>query len=417
MDIKRSDTAQRRQRRLFKYGGGALLVVALAGFGVTTLSGQAASVAKAGLWLGTVQRGELVREVSGAGVLLPRDVRWVTTASAAHVERILVKPGTPVHSDTVIIELSKPDLVDQTMAAEADLRAFEADAIMRKTAFASQVLDQRANIATAVSMAKSAQMQEDAEKELQLSKIIPALQVKRSILANELAKLKVDIERQRLGNIEHSVQAQAVADQARLEQKRQTLALRRHQVDALQVKAESDGVLQQITVEPGQQVLEGANLARVAKSNDLMAQLRIAETQAADVLVGQVVRVDTRNGLVSGKVARVDPTVRAGTVLVDIDLPTALPGGARPDQSVTGTIEIERLQNVLYVGRPNNGKPDSPMSMFKVAPNGEGAERVNVRFGRASVNSIEVKEGLAVGDKVILSDISQWNGSGSVRFK
>ena len=355
--------------------------------------------------------------MSGAGVLLPRDVRWVTTASAARVERILVKPGTLVQHDTVIIELSKPDLVDQTMAAQADLNAFEADAAMRKTTIESQILDQRANIATAVSMSKSAQMQEDAEKELQLSKIIPALQVKRSILANELAKLKVDIERQRLGNIEHSVQAQQVADRARLEQKRHTLALRRHQVDALQVKAEADGVLQQVTVEPGQQVLEGANLARVAKSNDLMAQLRIPETQAADVRVGQVVRVDTRNGMVSGKVARIDPTVRAGTVLVDIDLPATLPSGARPDQSITGTIEIERLQNVLYVGRPNSGKPDSAVSMFKVSPGGDLAERVTVRLGRASVSAIEVRDGLVVGDKVILSDISQWNGSNSVRLK
>lgn len=417
MDIKRSDTGKRRQRRLLMYTGGALLVLVLAGFGVATLGGPAASAAKGSLWLDTVKRGDLLREVSGAGVLLPRDVRWVTTASAAHVERILVKPGTLVQRDTVIIELSKPDLIDQTMAAQADLNAFEADAAVRKATIESQILDQRANIATAISMSKSAQMQEDAEKELQLSKIIPALQVKRSILANELAKLKVDIERQRLGNIERSVQAQQVADRARLEQKRHTLALRRHQVDALQVKAESDGVLQQVTVEPGQQVLEGANLARVAKANDLMAQLRIPETQAADVRVGQVVRVDTRNGLVSGKVARIDPTVRAGTVLVDIDLPAALPSGARPDQSITGTIEIEVLKNVLYVGRPNNGKPDSAMSMFKLAPNGDTAERVNVRFGRASVSAIEVKDGLGVGDKVILSDISQWKGSGSVRLK
>lgn len=417
MDIKRSDTGQRRQRRLLMYGAAAAALLALAGFGAVKLGGPAASAAKAGLWLDTVKRGDLLREVSGAGVLLPRDVRWVTTASAAHVERILVKPGTLVQHDTVIIELSKPDLVDQTMAAQADLNAFEADAAMRKTTIESQILDQRANIATAVSISKSAQMQEDAEKELQLSKIIPALQVKRSILANELAKLKVDIERQRLGNIEHSVQAQQVADRARLEQKRHTLALRRHQVDALQVKAESDGVLQQVTVEPGQQVLEGANLARVAKSNDMMAQLRIPETQAADVQVGQVVRVDTRNGVVSGKVARIDPTVRAGTVLVDIDLPTTLPSGARPDQSITGTIEIERLQNVLYVGRPNSGKPDSAVSLFKVSPGGDLAERVNVRLGRASVSAIEVREGLVVGDKVILSDISQWNGSNSVRLK
>ena len=170
-----------------------------------------------------------------------------------------------------------------------------------------------------------------------------------------------------------------------------------------------------MTVEPGQQVLEGANLARVAKSSDLIAQLRIPETQAAEVRIGQVVRVDTRNGIVNGKVARIDPTVRSGTVLVDIELPAELPAGARPDQSITGTVEIERLRNVLYVGRPNNGKPDSAMSIFKVALDGDAAERVNVRFGRASVSAIEVRDGLAVGDRIILSDISQWNGSGRIR--
>lgn len=417
MDIKRTDTKQRSKRRRLLYAAVGVLSLGVFGYAVASLGAGAPSSPRAGLWVDTVKRGDMLREVSGPGALVPREVRWVTAESAARVERVLVKPGVSVDSDTVIVELSKPELVDEAMAARADLSAFEADAAMRRNTIESQMLDQRAAIATAINQAKSAQMQEDAEKELLASKIIPALQVRRSILASELAKLKVDLEKQRLGNLERSVQSQIGADHARIEQKRHAVAFKTRQVEALKVRAGYQGILQQVTVEAGQQVADGANLARVARANDLMAQLRIPEIQAADVRVGQVVRVDTRNGIVSGKVARVDPTVRNGSVTVDVDLPAALPDGSRPDLSITGTVEIERLQNVLHVGRPNGGKPDSAASVFRVMGDASQAERVSVRFGRASVSSIEIRGGLVEGDRVILSDVSQWSGSDRLRIK
>ncbi|USX20872.1 HlyD family efflux transporter periplasmic adaptor subunit [Oxalobacteraceae bacterium OTU3REALA1] len=416
MDIKRSDAGQ-RQRRRWQYAAVGVLTLGVFGYALASLGVTAPSSPRNGLWLDTVKRGDMLREVSGPGALVPREVRWVTSESAARVERVLVKPGVTVDSQTVIVEMSQPELIDAAMAAQADLSAFEADAAMRKTAIESQLLDQRANIAGAINQAKSAQMQEDAEKELLYSKIIPALQVKRSILANELAKMKVDIEKQRLANLERSIQSQVGADRARLEQKRHALAFKARQVEALKVRAGYAGVLQQVSVEAGQQVAAGANLARVARVDDLMAQLRIPEIQAADVRVGQGVRIDTRNGVVAGKVARVDPTVRTGAVTVDIDLPAALPDGARPDLSITGTIEIERLHNVLYVGRPTGGKPDTVSSLFRVAGGAGDAERVSVRFGRAATSVIEVRGGLAEGDRVILSDISQWSGSDRLRLK
>lgn len=416
MDVKRSDSKQRLHRRRWMYAGTGLLALSVVGYAVASLGVTTPTGQRAALWVDAVKRGDIVQEVSGPGALVPRDVHWVTAETAGRVERVLVKPGIVVDTQTVIIELSKPELLDQAMAAKADLSAFEADAAMRKTALESQVLDQRANIASAINQAKSTQMQVDAENELLYSKIIPALQVKRTILANELAKMKVDIEKQRLANLEHSIQSQIGADRARLEQKRQALAFKTHQVEALKVRADYAGVLQLVSVEDGQQVAAGANLARVAKPDDLIAQLRIPEIQAADVRVGQSVRIDTRNGVVVGKVARIDPTVRAGSVSVDVDLPAALPVGARPDLSITGTIEIERLHNVLYVGRPTGSKPDTTASLFRMAGD-DSAERTPVRFGHAATSVIEVRGGLAEGDRVILSDVSQWSGSDRLRIK
>lgn len=417
MDIKRSDLKQRNLRRRLLYAVTGIMALAVFGYALAALRNNEPSSRRDSLWLDTVKRGNMLREVSGPGSMVPREVRWVTAESSARVERVLVKAGASVDSNTVIIELSNPELQDAALVAKADLGAFEADANMRRNAIESQILDQRAAIAGAINQAKSAQMQEDAEKELLASRIIPGLQVKRSVLASELARLKVDIEKQRLANLERSVQAQIGADRARLEQKRQVLEFKMRQVAALKIRANYQGVLQQVSVEEGQQVAAGANLARVARANDLMAQLRIPEIQAADVRLGQNVRIDTRNGWVNGNVVRLDPTVRNGAVLVDVNLPAQLPEGSRPDLSITGTIEIERLQNVLHVSRPTGGKPDSSVSVFKVNPGSDQARRVNVSFGRASVSQIEIRAGLQEGDQVILSDISQWSGSDRLRLK
>jgi HlyD family secretion protein len=415
LDIQRTGVEQRSRGRKIKYGAFAVLVAA---FGVITMSvsASAPSIARSSVWIDTVKRGNMLIEVGGPGTLVPQDVRWVASETAARVERLLVKPGSAVTSDSVVIELSRPDLVDQAMAAMADLKATQAEAAVRRMAGEGQLLDQRAAIETALSAAKVTQMQEKAERELMASHIFPELQVKRTALSNELAQMKVNIERERLAKMQQSFAAQVDADQARITQKRHTAELRQHQVDALRVRAGFDGVLQQVLVEAGQQVAEGAPLARVAKTDNLMAQLRIPETQASQLRPGQQVRVDTRNGTVIGAVARIDPKVQAGAVVVDVTFAAALPAGARPDQSVSGVIEIARLPNVLYLGRPAAARPSTQLSLFRLDKDGRGAERVNVQLGHTSVTQIEIRSGLVEGDKAVLSDVSQWEKSARLRL-
>jgi HlyD family secretion protein len=270
-------------------------------------------------------------------------------------------------------------------------------------------LDQRANMAGIEADYESARLQAEAEADLNKKGIISDINFRRSQLTAERLKVRLDIEKERITKFQDTMQSQLVAGRARIDQLRNTLALRERQAEALKLKAGIDGVLQQVPVEEGQQVAPGTNLARVARPDVLIAELRIAETQAKDVVVGQKVAVDTRNGIVEGAVSRIDPAVLNGTVQVDVDLVGALPAGARPDLSVDGTIEIERLANVLYVGRPAYGQPESDTTLFRIDPKSGVATRVPVRLGRASVTVIEVNRGLAEGDQVVLSDTAQWD--------
>jgi HlyD family secretion protein len=358
----------------------------------------------------------MLREVSGAGSLEPKYSRWITTLTPARVEAILVKPGSPVKADTVIMELSQPNLLDESAAAQADLKAFEADVTVRRLGLENQLLDQRAVIAAASSAAKSAQLQADAEAQLHDAHVIPELQFQRNAMAAASAAAKYQLEQQRLETMLRGQRAQASADAARLEQKRATAALRQHQVEALKVRAAIDGVLQQVAVEVGQQISEGGNLARVAKLDDLIVHLHIPEVEASALRNGQAVRIDTRNGLVQGALSRIDPTVSSGTVMVDVELHGALPPGTRLDQNVIGVVEIERLHDVLYVRRPSQSAALSSGSLFKLDPRGNAAVRTPVRFGRASANNIEIVSGLIEGDRVILSDLSQWEKSDRLRL-
>jgi len=409
MDIHRPDLKQRAQRRRVLYAAAAVLGLAVLGVALASLEPAAPGVARSSLWLDTVKRGDMLREVRGPGTLVPKEIRWIAAETSARVERIVVKPGAQVQADTVILELSNPEVIDQQLGADAALKAAEADYQAHRMTLESQLLDQRANLAGVKSDYESARLQAEAERDLAQSGIIPRIQSRRSDLATEQLKLRTGIEHERIAKFEQTIAAQLAADRARLDQLRNAAELRRRQADGLHLKAGIAGVLQQVPVQEGQQVSAGTNLARVAKPGELMAELRIPETQVRDVAFGQSVRVDTRNGIVSGQVIRIDPAVRNGSVQVDVELSGELPAGARPDLSVDGTIEIERLTDVLYVGRPAYGQPESEVRLFRLEPDSNRALRVAVKLGRASVSQIEIGAGLNVGDQIILSDTSPWD--------
>jgi len=416
MDIQRTDHKQRQRRRRWLAAGlGTIAVLLLAGF-VSRLEPAAPRVDKSALWTDTVKRGEMLREVRGPGTLVPKEIRWIAAETAARVERILVKPGAQVAADTVILELRNPELIDAKLSADAALTAAQADYAARQMTLESQLLDQRANLAGIESEYEAARLQAEAEAELAQKGIIPAIQYRRTQLAADQLKLRVGIEKERIAKFERTITAQLAADRARIDQLAHAAEQRRRQVDDLRLKAGVAGVLQQVPVQEGQQVTPGTNLARVAKPGELMAELRVPETQVKDVAIGQQVRVDTRNGIVHGQVTRIDPAVQAGSVLVDVELSGELPPGARPDLSVDGTIEIERLDDVLYVGRPAYGQPDSEVRLFRIDPETGYAQRVPVRLGRASVSLIEVSGGLSPGDTIILSDTSQWDDYDRLRL-
>jgi len=409
MDIQRSDIKLKKRRKQILFGVTGAIAVFGIGLWLANLDAAAPQVERSSLWLDSVKRGEMLREVRGPGVLVPKEIRWVAAETSARVERIVVKPGAVVDADTVILELSNPEVEEAQLAAQSALTAAEADLAAQRMTLESQVLDQKANLAAVKAEYESAHLQTEAEADLATKGIIPKIQFRRSQLASDQLKIRLDIEQERVAKFGPTMQAQLAAQRARTEQLRNTAELRARQADGLKVRAGIAGVLQQVPVEEGQQVAAGVNLARVARPDVLMAELRIPETQVKDVSVGQRVSVDTRNGIVPGKVIRIDPAVLNGTVLVDVDLEGTLPPGARPDLSVDGTIQIERLDDVLFVGRPAYGQPESEVRLFKLDLETGIAHRVPVRLGRASVNLIEIQQGLEPGDQIILSDTSQWD--------
>jgi HlyD family secretion protein len=416
MDIARPELRQRKRRRQMLVGAGLLLLVIAAGAGLAALGPAMPTVERSSLLVGTVKRGELLREVRGPGTLVPKEIRWIAADTAARVEQILVRPGATVEPDTVILELGNPELEGDLLAATAEVTAAQSDLAAKRTELQSRLLDQQAAEAQAKADYESARMQAESEKTVAEKGIIPAVQYRRSLVALEQLRYRVDIEGQRVAEFRRNIAAQVAAAKARLDQLAAARDLRQRQVERLLVRAGIAGVLQQVPVEAGQQVAAGSNLARVARPGELMAELRIAETQAKDVALGQAVRIDTRNGIVDGRVLRVDPAVQNGSVQVDVDLTGKLPPGARPDLSVDGTIEIERLPDVLYVGRPAFGEPGSDVRLFRLDPASGIATRVAVRLGKSSVNLVEVLDGLEVGDQVVLSDTSAWDQHDRIRL-
>lgn len=420
MDIQRpASVAQKKKMRRIMYAALGILVIGGVSVVLARLKPAAPTVERATVWIDTVKRGDMNRNVRGLGTLVPVDEarRLIPAVTQGRVERILIRPGVEVTPDTVILELSEPTVQQALSDAEQALRGAEADYASLQARLDSERLNQRSLAAAVSADYKTAQMQKEMDEQLAKDGLVSSIQRQTSAVRAESLAERNRIALENLKVSENSIKAQLLAQQARVDQLRSVVTLRRQQMEQLRVRAGMSGVLEQVAVNVGQQVSPGTNLARVADPTRLKAELRIAETQARDLTIGQKAEVDTRNGIIQGKVIRIDPAAQQGTVTVDVELIGELPRGARPDLSVDGTIELERLTNVLYVGRPAFGQEQSTVGLFKVeAATGE-ASRGPVQLGRSAVNTIEVLGGLAEGDQVILSDMSAWDQYDRIRLR
>ncbi|WP_224242590.1 HlyD family secretion protein [Hyalangium gracile] len=398
---------------------GALGVLALAGvtLGLSQLRAAAPTVERGSVWMDTVKRGPMLRQVKGAGTLVPEHIRWLTADTAGRVERIHVRPGAPVQPDTLLMELSNPDVQLQALEAERQLASAEAELIALRTSLETQRISQEGAIASLEAESAHAGRQAQATVALLDRAYVPTLEAQQAReKAGELST-RLELERRRLNVLQASTREQLAAQQGQIERLKAVARFRRTQVESMQVKAGEAGVLTELPLELGQWVTPGTVLAKVVKPERLKAELRIAETQARDIQVGQKAQVDTRNGVVEGTVARVAPAASQGTVRVEVTLPAELPRGARPDLTVEGTVELERLGDVLSVGRPAGAQPNSTVSLFRLMPGSDEAVRVPVQLGRGSVNAIEVVQGLTEGDQVVLSDMTAWDAVDRVRVR
>jgi HlyD family secretion protein len=418
MDIKRPPKSKLKK----KIRTGVFVVIGLAAiggitYGLTKLKPAAPALDPSTAVIDTVKRGEMVRDVRGNGTLVPQVTRWVPAPTDGRVESILLQAGVEVGADTVIVELSNPQLEQQATDADFQVKAAEADEQNLRVKLESDTMTQKAAIATINAQYSQAKLQLDADEGLARQGFLPELQLKISRVAVQDLANRLKVEQERLAVNSKSTQAQLNAANSRLNQLRAMSKLRRDQVDALKVRAGTAGVLQQVSVQVGQQVTPGLNIARVADPASLKAVLRVAETQIKDVRIGQPVLVDTRNGVIQGTVARIDPAAREGTFDVDASLVGPLPPSARPDLSVDGTIELERLKDVLKVGRPAFGQANQTIGMFVLTPDGTEAVRTKVTLGRNSVSTVEIVEGLKEGDKVIISDTSALDSYNRIRLR
>jgi HlyD family secretion protein len=417
MDIPRKSQARKRLVRRILLG--VLLVGAVAGISwyLQRLQPAAPSVDRATVWIDTVKRGEMIRQVRGIGTLVPLEIRWLPAITDGRIEQKLVLPGAHVNPDTVLLVLSNPQLELETLNAEWDWKAAESAYTDLKVKLDNQQLAQEAEEARIRSDYSQATLRAEADENLAKLGLIPDLTLKLDkVTAQELGN-RLEIEKRRLEANKDSIKAQLEVQRVKVEQLKSVYELKRSQFDQLKVRAGVSGVLQLLPVEVGQRVTPGTNLARVADPTKLKAELKIPETQAKDIQIGQSASVDTRNGIIPARVIRVDPSVINGTRTVDVALLGELPKGAVPDLSVDGTIELERLTDVVYVGRPVQGQPESLITLFKLDPRSDEAVRVQVKLGRSSVNAIEIRDGLKPGDQVILSDMSAQDSFNRIRLR
>jgi HlyD family secretion protein len=417
MDIARPSNARKKRIRQITWAVVALAAVGLITLGLSRLKPAAPTVEMAVVWPDTVKRGPMVRQVRGLGTLVPEDIRWIPATTQGRVEKIILRPGTSVKADSVILELSNPQVEQASQDAELQLKGEESNLASLHAQLQADFLAQKAAAATVESDYAQARMQYEMNEALAKDKLVSDLVLRQSKVKSDELESRRRIEVDRLKQTEETNNARLAAERSKVDQLRALSALRRQELMLLKVRAGLNGMLQLVPVEVGQQVAPGTNLARVANPNRLKAEIKIAETQAKDIQIGQSAEVDTRNGVVAGKVIRIDPSVINGTRTVDVGLPDELPKGAVPDLSVDGTIELERLNDVLYMGRPAFGQEQSTVGLFKIDQDGSYAARTQVKLGKSSVNTVEVLSGLKVGDRVILSDMSQYDGFDRIRLK
>ncbi|HET6933621.1 MAG TPA: HlyD family efflux transporter periplasmic adaptor subunit [Candidatus Angelobacter sp.] len=422
MDIVRDASVKKKKRRKQMLITVAAVVAVLGiTLGVSRLKPAAPTVEWGTIWPDTVKRGSMLRQVRGLGSLvpIPEDVRLIPAETDVRVERILILPGTPVKPDSLIMELSNPQLTQEALNADLDLKSAEAEYHNTKAKVDSDLMNLKGEAATVEADYENAKRDAAANKELAKIGVLSDSALKASLAKEKEMATRHQIEEDRIAESSKAVETQLAVQQATIEQKRAMAALKHRQLDALKVRAGITGVLQ--AVEPplqvGQRVTQGTILAKVVQPEHLKAELKIPETQAKDIVTGQSAEVDTHNGVVRGHVSRIDPAVLNGTVTVDVSLDEPPPKGARPDLSVDGTITLERLDNVLYVGRPAFGQDKQTVGMFKIDPDEKGASRTQVVLGRSSVSTIEIVRGLKEGDKVILSDMSRWDNQDRIRLE
>jgi HlyD family secretion protein len=416
VDIARSsDVKKKKKIRRILYGSVGVLVIILISLGVSRLKPAAPSVDRATVWIDTVKKGPMLRQVRGSGTLVPEEIRWIPATTQGRVESILLRPGAQVRPDTVILELSNPDLENSVKEAQLAYQSAKAAFVNRQAELESALLSQQSDVASIQAADTKAQLTLEAQEKLYKDELVSEIQLKQSRSDAQELENRLKIAKSRLEIQTQGMTSQLAPQEAEVDQKRAAYELRVRQLDDLKVKAGMTGVLQEVPVERGAQVAPGTNLARVADPTNLKAELRIAETQTKDIRIGQYAEIDTRNGVVKGKVARIDPKSTGGTVGVDVILEGELPSGARPDLSVDGNIQLERLDNVVYVGRPAFGQENSTVGLFKLTGDGE-AIRTNVKLGRTSVDKVEIVEGLQPGDQVILSDMSAQDSYDRIRI-
>lgn len=418
MDIPRTGA---RRRKIIRWTAFTAVVVAvlLAGFlTIPRLKPAAPGVDMSTLWPDTVKRGPMLREVRGLGTLVPEESMLIPATTDGRVQRILIRPGTPVKADSVVMILTSQELDTALLSAEYTLKAAEADYENLKVTLEKSKIDMQATAAQVGADYNTAKLKADRDAALAKEGLFSEVDAKISTVTAEELKGRYELEKQRLAINAQAEEAQLAAQKVKVEQLRADYNLKKSQVDQLRVRAGVEGMLQQLPtpVEEGQKVTAGTPLAKVSQPSKLKAELKIAETQVKDISIGQSASIDTRNGLIEGHVSRIDPSILNGTVTVDVSLKGPLPPAARPDLSVDGTIQLEKLDDVVYVGRPVFGQQDAVVQLFRVEPDGKYANKVKVAFGKSSVNTIEVKDGLQVGDKVILSDMSAYDGYDRIRL-
>ena len=424
MDIPRKDAARKRLIRRISIGVVVLAAILAITIGLAHLKPAAPGIDRSTVWIDVVKRGPIVLEVRGLGTLVPEETMLIPATTDGRVQRILIYPGTPVKADSVVMILTSPELETQLLDAEFGLKAAEADFANLKVTLQKAKLDMQSTAAQVGADFNTSKLQADRDQALAKEGLFSEVDAKISAVKAQQLGGRVELEEKRLAINGDAEQAQLAAQQVKVEQLRGQFNLKKSQVDQLKVRAGFDGMLQQLPapVEVGQKVMAGTPLGKVAQPSKLKAELKIAETQVKDIAYGQPAVIDTRlagggsNGLIEGRVSRIDPSILNGTVTVDVALKGTLPPGARPDLSVDGTIQLAKLDDVVYVGRPVFGQQDATVQLFKLEPDGKYANKVKVQLGRSSVNTIEIKDGLKVGDQVILSDMSQYDNYDRIRL-